>query len=93
MMLRFPIHIQGHTCNELMGGGVVGHLGPAFNKNDLILQRHNAPEAQTYISILMVDGPYIYPDCLSYYNSIFIVFHNSHYEGSSILRLENFGTN
>ena len=63
--------MQGCTCKEFTGG--CWPLGTDFLQK-MILQRHHATEAQTYISILMVDAPYFYRHCLSYYISIVIVF-------------------
>ena len=51
------INTFGCTCKEFIGG--CWPLGTDFLQK-MILQRHHATEAQTYISILMVDAPYFY---------------------------------
>ena len=65
-------NLQGRTCR-----GVLATWDRLFTK--MISQRDHATEAQTYISVHMVDAPYFYRHCLSYYISILIVFYNSCY--------------
>ena len=68
--------LGAHMYKEFIGG-VLATWDRLFTK--MISQRHHAREAQTHISILMVDAPYFYRHCLSYYISILIVFYNSCY--------------
>ena len=58
------MHNQGRMCKEFRGKGLVlVTLDRLFTKT--ILQRSNAIEKQTYISIPLIDAPYLYPHCLS----------------------------
>ena len=51
---------QGRTCKEFMGG-VLDTRDRLFTK--IVLQRHHATHAQTYISILLADATYFYHHC------------------------------